>query len=462
MQIQPSDLTNEWTAVLIACGHDHLVGDRSAPLASVAGLTLIGRQVKTALHGGAARCCLVTASGSNAIEAEARSSWTHSDGFDIVRVDANISETDALLAAVSKEDQRVVTFFADVSFSRNLLQGLLQDGLGHRDALVAVGPAERWDVADSFHRPMGADGSRFAGLALLSGKLAREVPPGMTLAEALDAAGKTSGVRLRPMENSSTLRMRTREDLKLAEKLQLRALRRNNDGIVSRWLNRPVSLFLTRHLFLRLPLTPNHITFIAGVIGWVAIVIMFLWPGYRWVLLGAFLFHVSSVLDGCDGEVARLRFQFSRFGEWFDNVLDEFNNAAFIAGIGFGIFMSGGHAILAWAAGFYFLAIALCDSAVFYQLVRRRGGTGNFEKFRWFFEGEETSSAPNHTAYPPKRPFSAWLKELPRRDFYIFFLLILAAADLLVIGFWIAVATGVALFFLGAIQWIVQIRTRRT
>jgi hypothetical protein len=238
----------------------------------------------------------------------------------------------------------------------------------------------------------------------------------------------------------------------------MKSLRRAGDGIVSRWLNRPVSLFLTRHLFLHLPLTPNHITLLAGAIGWAGIVIMFLWPGYWWVLLGALLFHISSILDGCDGEVARLRFRSSRFGEWFDNVLDEFNNAAFIAGIGVGAWRAGGPDILPWAAGFYFLAITVCDAATFHQLIRFRGGTGNFEKFKWFFESEDEGPLPNPTAFPPKRPLSGWLKELPRRDFYIFLLLILAACDVLLAGFWLAVGAGSVLFVLGILQWIHQLR----
>jgi len=432
--------TDELTAVIISVGHDKPVGDKPAPLAQVAGLRLIERLIKSVRHCGAGRLRLVVGPDSSGVVEVARDVWPENGTFKVVEVDSSASDSDALRAAVTGDDRQVLVLFADTTFSLNILQGLLQDGLGDRRALVA------------------GDSRRFAGLAMLTGKLAGSLSAGLTLAEALGRAKEVGEIGYRPLGNSFTHRIAEKEDIQKAEKMHMKALRRPGDGIISRLLNRPVSLFLTRHVFLRLPLTPNHITFLAGVIGWAAIVIMFLWPGYWWVLLGAFLFHISSVLDGCDGEVARLRFQFSRFGEWFDNVLDEFNNAAFIAGIGVGAYLAGGHPAYAWAAGFYFLAIAVCDSASFHQLVYRWGGTGNFAKFQWFFQKPESGPPPDPTAMPQKRSLSSYLMDLPRRDFYIFVLLILAAVDCLLYGFWLAVAVGAALFVLGILQWIHQIK----
>ncbi len=452
----PRDTT--WTAVVIAVGHDHAVGGRPAPLHKVAGLSVLGRHILAAKHGGASRCCLAVKPGSEDLVEEARRYWPDAESLVVVETQADGSDTGALRAAVREDDRMVVPFFANVSFSRNLLQALLQEGLEDFDARVAVGEPDRFIGAEEFHRPLGSDYGLFSGVALLSGAAAANLPGGMTLAEALGEQSGNLRMTFRPMGNSFSLRIGSLKDLKRARDGQVQALKRNSDGIVSRWLNRPVSLFLTKHVFLKLPLAPNHITFLAALIGWVGIVLVFLWPGYWWVLLGAFLFHVSSVLDGCDGEIARLRYQFSRFGEWFDNVLDEFNNAAFIAAIGCGAYRGGGHDLLPWAAGFYFLAIAVVDSAVFFQLAKWHGGSGNYEKFRWFFEGEETGPPLDPTAYPPRRPLTAWLKQLPRRDFYIFLFLVLAAFGQIVIGFWIACVVAVAILSAAILQWIYQIR----
>ncbi|HOX44719.1 MAG TPA: CDP-alcohol phosphatidyltransferase family protein [Myxococcota bacterium] len=447
-----------WHSVVLVAGQPAESPRLAGLLERVAGLSVIGRLVKNAAFGGAGRLTLVVPPGCEALVAEARAHWSRADGLAIREVPAAASELEALRGLEQPGDACLVVQFADVAYSRNLLQALVQEGAGTDQAVECVLEPER-PSDDPFHAQR-ADGSRFAGLVLLApGALAALGDRQGSLAEALEAA-RVAGLRLRrrPIAHSFVLRLRSPADLARAEALHVRHLRRNTDGIVSRWLNRPVSLFMTRHVFLKLPLTPNGITFLAGAIGWVAIGLMFAWPGYGLVLLGALLFHVSSVLDGCDGEVARLRFQFSRFGEWFDNVLDEVNNTAFIAGVGIGLWRHGAHEIYAWAAAFHVLAVATCDSATFFQLIRWRGGSGTIDKYRWFFQSEKKLAPGDPTAPPPRRSVFGWIQELPRRDFYIFMLLVLAIFDVLHVGFWISVGAGAVLFVLSLVQWVWQLR----
>jgi hypothetical protein len=446
-----------WVSVILLAGHAGGEGAGFTPLSRVAGLSLIGRLVKNAAYGGATRLVVVTDPGQDACLGEVRTCWPRPDDLRVVERPSGASELEVLRLAVAGESLPCALQYADVAYSRNLLQALVMQDLAGQLALEAVLEPDR-PSDDPFHakRP---DGTRFAGLVWLDPARLGELDEAPELATALAREG--GAVRRRPLGNSFALHLRSAEDLGRAEALQLRHLRRNTDGIVSRWLNRPVSLFLTRWVFLPSGLSPNAITFLAGAIGWAAIGLMFAWPGYAWVLVGALLFHLSSVLDGCDGEVARLRFQFSRFGEWFDNVLDEVNNTAFIAGIGVGLWRAGGPDILAWAAGFHVLAVATCDSATFYQLIRWRGGSGSIDKYRWFFQAEKKLEPGDPTAFPPRRSVFEWLQELPRRDFYIFMLLVLAIFDVLVVGFWIAVGTGVILFVLSVVQWIWQLGVER-
>jgi len=51
------------------------------------------------------------------------------------------------------------------------------------------------------------------------------------------------------------------------------------------------------------------------------------------LLTGGVLAQISSIVDGCDGEVARLKFQTSEFGGWFDAVLDRYADAFLIFGL---------------------------------------------------------------------------------------------------------------------------------
>lgn len=65
------------------------------------------------------------------------------------------------------------------------------------------------------------------------------------------------------------------------------------------------SIFLTK-LFLRTPITPNQMTFLS-VLVFFAGVSLFLLQSRGWAVVGAGLVFFATVLDGCDGEIARFR-----------------------------------------------------------------------------------------------------------------------------------------------------------
>ena len=95
---------------------------------------------------------------------------------------------------------------------------------------------------------------------------------------------------------------------------------------MSRHLNRPVSRWLSRYL-VRTTVTPNQISLISWMLSCVAAGLMAV-SGYPALAAGGSLAQLASIIDGCDGEIARLkRFQ-SEFGGWFDAVLDRY--AAFL------------------------------------------------------------------------------------------------------------------------------------
>ena len=92
------------------------------------------------------------------------------------------------------------------------------------------------------------------------------------------------------------------------------------DGLVDRYFNRRLSNHLTRW-FVKTSLTPNQITLLSFMVGLISG--LFFWNGgYINGMIGALVFQFSSVLDCCDGEVARLKGMQSRLGQWLDVVCD--------------------------------------------------------------------------------------------------------------------------------------------
>ncbi|HEV7558077.1 MAG TPA: CDP-alcohol phosphatidyltransferase family protein, partial [Kofleriaceae bacterium] len=154
--------------------------------------------------------------------------------------------------------------------------------------------------------------------------------------------------------------------------------------------------------------------------------------GYAMFALAGVLLQCNSILDSCDGELARLRFQYSKLGQWLDNLSDDFVDNAFIAATGFGL---GG--IWQWLG----LAAAggrLLVSIVTYVSVYRATGTGDIFAFRWWFE---TGKATADDVYDPKA-ITTWLRSFGRRDTYVFvwMLALLAGFPPWVVGHGLAIA----------------------
>ena len=115
------------------------------------------------------------------------------------------------------------------------------------------------------------------------------------------------------------LSVQRQEDVPAAELALRRAMFKPNDGQLARF-NRRISLPLSV-LLVRTPITANQISlFIVGLGFWAAW--LFSRGTYAACLLGAVISLVASILDGCDGEVARLKYQESVFGCWLETIGD--------------------------------------------------------------------------------------------------------------------------------------------
>lgn len=117
--------------------------------------------------------------------------------------------------------------------------------------------------------------------------------------------------------------IRSAADVPAAERWLLSSLIKPTEGFMSRHVERRVSLAVTRRL-MRTRMTPNAMTLISIAIG-LASAPFFLSSAPAFQLVGALLFLTHSILDGCDGELARLKFMESPIGAvldfWGDNLV---------------------------------------------------------------------------------------------------------------------------------------------
>lgn len=98
---------------------------------------------------------------------------------------------------------------------------------------------------------------------------------------------------------------------------------KSQDGFMARHFDRHISLAISRSL-LETAISPNMMTILSSLVGLLG-TSFFLFHTWGAHMAGAALVWLHSVLDGCDGELARIRFQESPLGAdidfWGDNLV---------------------------------------------------------------------------------------------------------------------------------------------
>ncbi|BCJ34467.1 hypothetical protein Athai_19700 [Actinocatenispora thailandica] len=195
-----------------------------------------------------------------------------------------------------------------------------------------------------------------ATLAVVDADTAREV---LAAGPADAALAGIAGLRLRPAAGFATTLVDDRDGRRVHRALWQRYGSKSTDGLVCRYLNRPLSRPVTL-LLARTGVWPDllsGVSFAVAVAG--AAVIGF--GGHWWtMLLGGVLVQAGNALDGVDGEVARIGLRTSRRGALLDTILDRYADLAIIAGL---VLAAGGRPV-DWAFGFAAAAGSLLVSYI--------------------------------------------------------------------------------------------------
>ena len=155
-----------------------------------------------------------------------------------------------------------------------------------------------------------------------------------TIADALNIAAADGEVDYVDVTGKLWKDVDTPEDLVEARKVYWQILRKEltkpEDGLVSRYLNRPISTRISimayRRSFRIEPLTVTLVSFILGLSAGFLLAM-------RVFILGGLLVQLASVIDGVDGELARLYRKATPWGGYLDSVLDRVSDVAIVAGL---------------------------------------------------------------------------------------------------------------------------------
>ena len=183
---------------------------------------------------------------------------------------------------------------------------------------------EPWDAGDT--------GVMLCTSGLFDGLERAAAQGGHGLSDGLRELAREGRARIVDVTGRPWLDVDTPEALREAGRRLLRhAGSKSTDGPVSRHLNRPLSGWLTRYL-VRTPATPNQISVLSWVLSCIA-AMLFAFGGYPALAVGGGIAQLASIVDGCDGEVARLKRCQSDFGGWFDAILDRYADAFLLFGL---------------------------------------------------------------------------------------------------------------------------------
>jgi hypothetical protein len=182
---------------------------------------------------------------------------------------------------------------------------------------IAVGPDGAY--AGAIWLPAAAAGEAIAALAQGTG----------------DAALAARWADATPIAHGAIARhpATTPDERRGAARMLLRILVKAEDSPVSKYLYRPISRPITR-LLVGTPVTPNQVSYAVAVIG-----LLGCWfttrPGQQNLVIGAALVLVAGFIDGCDGELSRLRLTSSKLGAWLDTIVDELTTTVYFVAIGY-------------------------------------------------------------------------------------------------------------------------------
>lgn len=247
------------------------------------------------------------------------------------------------LAAEPEAEQWTVLAVGDVVFSVATLQSL---------AAATNASKSRFAANDA--------GSIFVGSWREAQDIARSFETGGLPAAIARAQAAAERVEAKGLMAASSPGERA-----VASRSILRATGKAVDGPLTRLFERRISQGISGVL-LEWPVSPNAMTTVSFAIGLTGAALIGT-TDYFLKVIGAALFVFATIVDGCDGEIARAKFLESRLGKLYDTGVDIVVNAAVFVGVGVGTWRELGgvsdvrHATLLLVGGGVF-AMAVVES----------------------------------------------------------------------------------------------------
>jgi CDP-L-myo-inositol myo-inositolphosphotransferase len=358
----PRRLPSRWRdrkvkCVILAAGNGARLREmgNSKPLISLLGVHLIERVILTAKKSGINDFYVVTGYNGDRVRGHLEY-LSERRGINVTIIQNDEWEKDngvSVLKAKECINETFILLMCDHIFDESILANLKNEKMAAGEVILAVDHAvdnnDRVDLVDATkvlvdktNRILEIDKSLDhynafdTGIFLCSPKIFSALEESArngdcTLSGGIKIMAAKGMARTIDIKGAYWVDVDDKQMFKKAEKTLWATLKKPSDGPISRFVNRPISTRITRHL-LKTNIRPNHISFFSFLLAALG-TCFFLLGNYINLVIGAFLVQTSSVVDGTDGEIARLKFQETEFGAWLDAVLDRYADALIILGL---------------------------------------------------------------------------------------------------------------------------------
>jgi len=212
------------------------------------------------------------------------------------------------------------------------LSNFMDSEINHDEILILTDTTNTRDFSAEEKSP---NVGRAVGAFIASGKLLEQYfSDGISLNNVVPELTENGKTKYKEFSGKYWMRLSADKDSpKKAEDLIFNYVGKTATGWISRNINSKFSLPTSR-LLVKTPLTPNMISVGINIIG--SLCGIFYAIGHP--VIGALFMHIATVLDRCDGEVARVKLMETKKGQWVDTVSDQATVLSFLIGVPVGYY----------------------------------------------------------------------------------------------------------------------------
>lgn len=349
----------------------------------------------------------------------------------------------SVLAAKSYLRENFILLMSDHIFDSQTLADFRRVNLGEKKAILAVDyklktifdteDATKVDVENGYVKKIGKTLDKYnavdTGMFLLTPGIFDVLDDlqkkgDVSLSDAIQCMASRNEMGAHDIGGAFWQDVDTRPALKHAEKYLLNSCRKSTDGFISRHLNRHISLWVSS-LLMKTNLSANHVTGLTTLVGILSGVLAArgdYWGG----VFGTFFFQMASILDGCDGEISKLKHTRSRLGQWLDTISDNLTYVFFIIGVVLGSAKSG-NPYIAVTGALTIFGLAMTMLVMFIYLIRHTN-SGSLLAIQKDFSASRNGSR--------IRKFFKSIQFMIKRDFFAMLFFVMALANGLNVILW--------------------------